>query len=133
VHLDCSDAFVLGEEFGRARAVRLRPVDPDTPADELASGAIAPERPVVFTVAEGRTAGDFIGTTMVTPYIVSPRFVHCLSEHGFTGWATFPIRVSGRMAEELAGYSGLAVTGRSGPVDDALSERLMVDALIWDE
>ncbi len=128
MQLDCAAAFSLGEDFGLAGVLRVRPLEPKAiPADELARGAVAPEQPVPFKVSEGSVLADLVGTTMVTPYVVSPSFVRCLSDNGFTGWSSFPVRISGRLGEEMAGYRGLSVTGRSGPIDDGLSERVMAD------
>ena len=51
--------------------------------------------------------------------------IQVLEEHRFTGWATFPIRVEGLMAEDFEGFRGLAATGRSGGFDDGRSRRVV--------
>jgi hypothetical protein len=71
-----------------------------------------------------------IGTTYGLPVLVSERFLDVLREHGFTGWTTFPVRVFLHDGSELKGYSGFAVTGRAGPIDDSLSEEVILPPLV---
>src|SRR5690606_13958786 len=40
------------------------------------------------------------------------------------GWTTWPAEVYGRRGERLEGYGGLARTGRGGPLDRSLGQRL---------
>jgi hypothetical protein len=61
----------------------------------------------------------------VHAYAISPRAVDTLEAHRLTGWTTYAITAVGRMAEDLAGYRGLAVTGRSGQIDQTLSQRVV--------
>ena len=124
--LDCADTYSLGQSFGPGGSLVLQAVDPDLPFEQLALGTLVPEEPVAFRVPQRRKVGDLVGTGSVAPSVVSPALVRCLDEHGSTGWSPFPIRVEGPLADELDGYRGLSVTGRSGPIDDALSERVVL-------
>jgi hypothetical protein len=90
----------------------------------LARGEARPTRPLKFVPAEGRVPHDFIGTTNASVHLVSAKLQDVLDEHGFTGWTTFPVMVIDDDGAELPGYAGLAVTGRCGPIDDRLSERI---------
>jgi hypothetical protein len=93
----------------------------------LARGEDLPSDPIEFVRDEGRIACDLIGTTYARPVLVSERFLAVLRQHGFTGWATFPVRVVlDEKGSELDGYDGFAVTGRAGPIDDGLSEEILL-------
>ena len=126
--LSCSQAFELGEgreglgSAGAALRVRARELAYDV--GQLVRCDIRPAEPVEFTHAEGRIPHDLIGTTYAALTLVSSRFVDVLREYRFTGWTTFPVKVALGDGSELEGYSGLAVTGRCGPIDDHLSEEI---------
>lgn len=70
--------------------------------------------------------GDIAGAGHVVPNVVSPKVIAVLTGGGFTGWSTFPIQVEGSMGDEFTGYAGLSITGRSGPIDDSLSEHVIL-------
>jgi hypothetical protein len=63
------------------------------------------------------------GTTLARN-LVSARFVGVLNAHGFTGWRTFAVTIE--EPEEIPDYFVLGVTGRCGPIDDALSDRIII-------
>ena len=123
--LDCTRTYLLDRDFRRGGALTLDPVDPALPAEELARGDLMPTEPVVLRVQGRRLLGDFAPTSFVGMYAVSRSAQGVLRDGGFTGWSTFPIRIEGLMAEEFDGYQGLAVTGRSGEIDDSLSRRVV--------
>jgi hypothetical protein len=125
VQLDCSRAYLVSRDFRRGGALTLDPSDSDVPCEALALGTIVPDDPVPFRVQERRLLGDFAPTSWAGLFTVSPKVQRALTRGGFSGWSTFPICVEGPMAESLAGYAGLAVTGRSGPIDDSLSARIL--------
>jgi len=122
-HLDPADAFDLGEAFQRG-SLRLRSRVLLPEPFELARGEVRPSEPIVFVRDEGRTARDLIGTSYATIRLVSERFLEVLREHGFTGWATFPVKIWLGDDRVVEGYEGFAVTGRCGPIDDELSESI---------
>lgn len=128
--LECSQAFDLGEGYeglgpgGRALRVRSRELLHNS--SEIARAEEKVSEPIEFVRDEGRKPHDLIGTSYGRPLLVSERFLDVLREHGFTGWTTFPIRVFLDRGSELEGYHGFAVTGRCGPIDDSLSEEVIL-------
>ena len=123
--LDCSRAHVVHRDFRRGGALTLDPIRGDLPLDALARGAVVPDEPVAFHVQERRLLGDFASTSWVGLPLISPRVQDALTDGGFSGWSTFPIRLQGPMEESFAGYRGLALTGRCGEFDDSLSTRVV--------
>jgi hypothetical protein len=91
----------------------------------LARGEERPVQPIEFVRDEGRTPHDLVGTTYATLVLVSNRFQDVLREHQVSGWTTFPISLHVE-GSDLAGYQGFAVTGRCGPIDDSLSEQVLL-------
>jgi hypothetical protein len=92
----------------------------------LARGEERPVQPIEFVRDEGRTPGDLVGTTYGSLVIVSNRLLEVLREHHVSGWTTFPISMLAEDGSELTGYQGFAVTGRCGPIDDSLSEEVVL-------
>jgi hypothetical protein len=125
--LDGTKAYVVGEDFSLRGAVRLDPSDYNLPFEELARGEIQPAEPVQFKPVEGRKPTDFVGTTLGTLFVVSGAFVDTLRKNGFTGWSTFPVVISPKKGVELRGYTGLAVTGRCGAIDESLSQPIRLE------
>jgi hypothetical protein len=100
--------------------------DPVPDAYALARGEWTPPGVLHYKRdAGGSKQHDMIGTTHAVVTLVSERFVQALRDGGFTGWTTFPVDVKGKSGEPLD-YHGWAVTGRAGPADPALSERVVV-------
>lgn len=65
---------------------------------------------------------DFVFTTLGTLYLVSPRVLSLFAEIKASGWRQYPVSLRDKLDAVVAGYAGLAVTGRCGP---ALSSRSM--------
>lgn len=125
--LDCSEAYGLGEDFSLRGVLRFKPSDHDLPFHEMSCGEVQPTEPVQFNVAQGRKEADFVGTTWGTLYIASDAFVNTLRMNAFTGWSIFPVAISPKKGVELGGYAGFAVTGRCGPIDDSLSQQIILE------
>jgi hypothetical protein len=129
-HLECSQAFELGEgDEGLShggRALRVRSLDVLDSALGLARGEHVPSKPIEFVHDEGRKPQDMVGTTDGRPVLVSQRLIDVLRDHGFSGWRTFPVRLTLEDGTELRGYHGFSVTGRCGPIDDSLSDQVML-------
>ena len=89
----------------------------DIPAERYFRGEEVPHGPVVFRRQTGSLPLDLMGGTYFTNNSVSQAFVEVLKSNGLTGWSTYPVRLFGKDDQELQGYHGLAVTGRSGPLD----------------
>lgn len=75
---------------------------------------------------EGTVANDYLGTSFPLIALLSDRFVEVLRAGGFTGWGTFPVTLTTQGGKAIDGYHGLAVRGRSGPIDGALSESIVL-------
>lgn len=92
-------------------------------AAEITRGEIHVTEPVHVPWEMGsHVPGDVIWTTAANAIIVSSRTVDLLLDHRFTGWCTYPVRVSGKFDEVITGYYGLSVVGRCGPIDYSRSE-----------
>jgi len=65
--------------------------------------------------------GDVNWTTHAAPIIISDSVVSLLRTHGFTGWSLYPVTVQNKQKQTVPGYSGLAITGRCGNLDDSMS------------
>jgi len=115
---------VLYEDFSTDRNVRVAP-SPELTAQEeraLLAGELRPDAPVLFTLVSGKLWTDFLSSSTVISNLISFRLVEMLERERVTGWATYRTNVFSRAGALLsADYGGLAVTGRSGPVDDSLS------------
>lgn len=81
-------------------------------------GEEIPKSLLKFHHIMGRKPKDIIMATDAVLQIVSDRFLKILSENDVTGWSTFPVIVYDKNGNELTGYSGFSVVGRSGPIDD---------------
>jgi hypothetical protein len=116
--------YVLDEAFrrGALRVHALRDI-PDPLA--LTRGEVAAQ-PVRFHHDAGTRAYDLVGTTWGGILLVSDRVISALEEHHFTGWRAYTVALFDSRGAAIDGYSGLAVTGRCGPVEDGLSPLMPV-------
>jgi hypothetical protein len=73
--------------------------------------------PLTLVPASGRKPLDYVGATFATIRLVSQRLLDLLNREGFTGWSSYPVRLYGKDDEPPPGYAGLAIRGRSGPID----------------
>ena len=86
----------------------------------VALGERPVDEPLRFRRGEGSEVRDVMATTWIIPFLISPEVVRALD--GFTGWDRHPARSSCPTAAGR-GPVALTVSGRSGPIDDSLSER----------
>ncbi|MHB1295630.1 MAG: hypothetical protein ACYC4R_11625 [Anaerolineae bacterium] len=91
--------------------------------DALFRGELRPETPVPFYAGGGGQATDLMWGYSVSSIIISQRVVDLFQAEGFAGWSTYPVTVRDRESTLLEGYYGLAVTGRSGPLQRERSSR----------
>ena len=87
----------------------------------MARGEVRPTQSTVFVHHVGSRPCDLVSTSEFRPLLFSERFFDVLETHGFTGWSKIPVEVYGKGKVHLPGYSGLAVTGRCGPIDNSRS------------
>jgi hypothetical protein len=86
-------------------------------AISLSRGELELERPLQLGGYMGRQITDFLWSGLTPLVVVSLRVVELLENHGFVGWATYPVEIYDRQGERLADYSGFAVTGKAGKRD----------------
>lgn len=130
MQLDLNDVYCIGEGFKRT-AVRVDLRHDDAFPDDVAvtRAEVVPADPIQLIVDEGKKQFDLIGATLAIPKIVSGRFIEILNDNNFTGWSTYPVEILQKDGSRIEGYVGLAVLGRCGPIDDSLSERVVLEPL----
>jgi len=128
LELHCDHAYVLGEDFRRG-AVRATPREPLAEDFALARGEYRPREKILFVQTGGRTLHDLIGTGYPSIKLWSSRTVDTLRQSRFSGWETFDVEIHLANGTIIRDYHGLAVTGRSGPIDDSLSQSAVVPPL----
>lgn len=82
---------------------------------KLYKGRFRPARALPFLVESGSRRYDAISVSPAVLWIVSDRFVEVL--RGFTGWQTYPCKITGQDGKPVPGYHGLSIAGRCGPID----------------
>lgn len=123
--VDAASGYLLRESFEDSSAVRLDPqLPPGVSGWALSDGEWSPPSPITCTRDSGRKLGDFVFATYSSFVVVSPAAIRCLEQQEITGWTTFPVEIRG-VEEAVDGYVGLVITGRAGPVDLGLGERVM--------
>jgi hypothetical protein len=123
---DCGDIYSMHPSGKPGGTLSLECLEPGDRTFESWHGAQAHGRPVRLAVRERRKVGDVVTAGDIGEYLVSPRMLDVLTDEGLTGWSTYPVEVTGPTAEQLDGYLGLWITGRSGPIDDRLTERVIL-------
>ena len=73
--------------------------------------------PITFIYDHGNKWYDMIETGSVLLKIISENMKEIFEKENFTGWKTFPIKIFNKKGEEIQGYYGFSVVGKSGPVD----------------
>lgn len=89
---------------------------------QLSRGELMPDQPIRFTAAMGGQPAPILWTRFPPLVCIHQRVVEVLSEHNFTGRATYPVDVYGRKGEPIPDYHGFAVTGRGGKRDISRSK-----------
>ena len=90
--------------------------------EALVRGAWRPEEPLVFRRnSSRRTPDDLFHGGWADVYLASARVLDALRGAGATGWTTYEVRLVDEDGTPLGDHAGLAVTGRCGPIDPALS------------
>ena len=102
-----------------------RPEDRDLDDVGLLRGEVVPDEPVVFRRHLGNVPRDLVMGASVSLLLISEHVRSILAGGSFTGWATYPVRLLDRRGDEVAGYHGLAVTGRSKQVDRAERQEML--------
>lgn len=90
----------------------------------LATGQLVPLVPVRFEYHMGKKLNDFLLSSSPVISIISDRFLEIIRP--FSGWKTYPVDIVGRDGKSIGGFHGLAITGRSGPIDNSRSTEELV-------
>jgi len=72
--------------------------------------------PVAFRYLDGRIMRDLLDMRYPHCFLISDRVRDLLGKELITGWKPFPIILFDKQGEEIKGYNGFTVTGRSGSV-----------------
>lgn len=78
--------------------------------------------PIVFQQQEGYKKYDILPTYTSSLLLFSERILSIFRQEGFIGWQTFPINLLDKQGEEIFGYSGFSVLGRSDAPNYSKSE-----------
>ncbi len=87
---------------------------------DLLWGKEKPKKPIIFGHNGGTRPKDFMSANPPI-LLISDKVIQVLKKERFTGWSTFSAKVFNKKREEVAGYSGLVINGRCGPVDESKS------------
>jgi hypothetical protein len=110
------DSYLLSDPFDRRFARGSVKLQESIGASQVVNGRLPLEQPLdVLVNAEGKL-GPMLWTGEPSVMLISQQLVSELVANGFSGWQTFPVRLSGREMGPRA-YSAFAVTGRCGPLD----------------
>jgi hypothetical protein len=69
--------------------------------------------PIAFNQFSGKKWTDILQKCNAH-FIFSNRFINLLETNNITGWKTFDIKITDKDGNEVNGYKGISITGRSG-------------------
>lgn len=95
-------------------------------------GEYIPVEPVTVHQAMGGEPWEVIWGDQIGALAVAQRVVNVLRAGNFSGWSAYHVVIYDDQGKEIQGYSGIAVTGRCGPIDYKRSRLVEVDTLIPD-
>lgn len=119
--------YLLGTGHLRG-ALHVKPVDVVHSPFALLRGEEAIGSGFRFARVSGKSFVDLVGTTLPPLVLISNRLRDVLTSQAITGWTAVPVGIDVETSNGGNGYSLLVVSGRSGPVDDSLSERTILSA-----
>ena len=126
---EISDFYLFGNAMRRT-ALHLRPVEPDIDDGAIVRAHMMPDEPVVFEHSSCSRPMDLAGTEFPGMDLLSSRAIDLMRDHGFAGWRTYEVQVTGKNKESVKGYHGLQVHGRCGPIDDSKSRPVWRDPVV---
>lgn len=71
--------------------------------------------PLIATYYQGWKIRDVIAFNGIH-FLISDRVKDIFESNGLTGWKSFPVKVYNKKKEEVLGYNGFSITGRTGPI-----------------
>lgn len=78
--------------------------------------------PLRFHHAYGNKMTDILDTGWPGMYLISKFLKSTFIDQELTGWKTYPVEVFDNKGTKIEGYSGLSITGKTGPIDFTQSE-----------
>lgn len=69
--------------------------------------------PVIFKQECGEKFTDILDTGWPSLYLISKSLKRTLEENNLTGWKTYPIKLLDKKNNEIEGYYGFSIVGRS--------------------
>lgn len=121
--LDLRHVFVLGEAYIRG-ALQAQPTS-SVDFYGLLTGDVRPDLPIRFKCVRKGLEPDILAAGSPTLLLTSARLSELLMRERFSGWTTYEVDISCKPSLTTK-YLGLTVTGRSGPIDDASSEAMIL-------
>lgn len=91
---------------------------------------VEPPANLAFEVRRQGKFPDLLFTNNIPFKLLSDPAVQALRAAGLTGWTTFPVRLEGPGFLLAPRYSGLAITGRCGPLDNSRSRSVQRRAAV---
>jgi hypothetical protein len=73
--------------------------------------------PIIFKQAHGVDMQDLIDTGWPNLFLISERMRNFLEINQFSGWKVYDIKLIGKDKNDITGYSGFSITGRTGKVN----------------
>jgi hypothetical protein len=77
--------------------------------------------PVIFKYAAGNRLADILDTGWSSLYLISDYLKSYFIKNKLIGWNCFKVLIYDKNGEEIKGYSGLSITGRSGGLNNTKS------------
>lgn len=127
--IDLASVYVF-DSAGRRTALHVDVQEEIEEPWDVFRGSVVPKTPLTFHRHSCSKPMDRIASTWVALELVSDRVVQTLRAGAFTGWSTYPVRVFGKDKREIPGYHGWSVTGRCGPIDRSLSQKIWADPTV---
>jgi len=123
--MDLSDFYFLDDE-GRRGALNVS-VDDNVSKAELLSISRGEKKiiePISFYHNIGGKPRDLISCSYAGSYLLIERFFELLEKESFTGWGSYPVKITGKKKEAVEGYRGLSIHGKCGKPDYLRREKI---------
>jgi len=90
--------------------------------------------PIVFKQKYGKNLTDVLDTGWPSLYLISNKFKDVLESNWLNGWQTFVIKLYDKRGNEISGYHGFSILGKSSSISyensEIIEKRLVPDGPI---
>jgi hypothetical protein len=130
-NMNYSKFYEFHDRMTRGAYNAIRTID-QTPFDgvKLLRGELNVNMSFRFAYHFGTKVYDLVAIGWAGIYLLSDKVINLLREHQITGWITYSTILYDKKDKEIEGYSLFSVTGRSGPIDWAKSEKFVKDPYV---